>query len=258
MKKIFATFLLFFFSIVSVDAAIIGGIKKNEELKNFNQIIDSSTGKGISKAKVSVPALKFVTITDDNGRFELNANITAPTILSVQKEGYKPFSLTLSETGRMPLIIGIEKNEIGNISIETEMIHLGDNNYSVNSANAHDFVSKSIGAFYTKDFKIPNTAGKNVFLNIGSIIGIDTLDARNIGQSKVRNSYASAPEIYCNGNRICELRLNGDNQSVEIPKGIIKENAINSITIKAGKNLFQTAYIDYDDIEFTNISIDIK
>lgn len=258
MKRILSVLFIMIFIALEGNAAVTGGVQKNEELKNFSQIIDSQTGKGIPKAKVSAPALKFVTITDENGRFELNAKIKAPTILSVQKDGYKPFSLTINETGKTPLIIGIEKTELGNISIETEMIHLGDNNYSINSANAEDFTSKAIGAFYSKDFLIPTFSSKDVILTIGSIIGIDTLSAKNAGQSKVRTSFASAPEVYCNGNKICEIHLNGDNQKIKIPKNLIKPNQKNSITIKAGKNLFQTAYIDYDDIEFTNISVDIQ
>lgn len=258
MKKFLSVLFIMIFIALEGNAAVTGGVQKNEELKNFNQIIDSQTGKGIPKAKISAPALKFVTITDDNGRFELNAKIKAPTILSVQKDGYKPFSLTINETGKTPLIIGIEKTELGNISIETDMIHLGDNNYSINSANAEDFTSKAVGAFYSKDFFIPSFSSKDVILTIGSIIGIDTLAAKNSGQSKVRTSFASAPEVYCNGNKICEIHLNGDNQKIKIPKNLIKPNQKNSITIKAGKNLFQTAYIDYDDIEFTNISIDIR
>ena len=259
MHKIFASILITFSIIISAHAAVKGGIQKNEELKDFNQIIDAKTGQGIPNAKVSAPALKFVTITDEDGRFDLNAKINAPTILSVQKDGYKPFSLTINELGKKPLIIGIEKNVQGNISIETDMIHLGDNSYSMNSANASDFAAKAEGAFYSKDFTIPKLkSNETVKLTIGSIIGIDTLLAINSGQSNVKTTYASPPEIYCNGNKICELNINGDNQKINIPKAIIKQGQKNTVTIKAGKNLFQTAYIDYDDIEFTNISIEIQ
>ena len=244
---------------MTANSAVTGGVQKNEELKNFNQIIDSKTGKGIPQAKVSAPALKFKTITDNEGRFNLNANINAPTILSVQKDGYKPFSITINQNGDKPLIIGIEKTEAGSLSVETDMIHLGDNSFSMNSANAYDFSSQSSGAFYSKDFKIPKLSHEqNAFLTIGSIIGIDTINAIQAGQSNVKTTYASPPEIYCNGNKICELKINGDNQQIEIPKGVLKQGQKNNITIKSGRNLFQSAYIDYDDIEFTNISVEIR
>lgn len=259
MYKFFTAIFLSLTIVLNANAAVKGGVQKNEELKNYNQIIDSKTGKGIPKAKVSAPALKFVTITDNDGKFNLNANINAPTILSVQKDGYKPFSITIGEAGKKPLIIGIEKTDVGNIVIETDMIHLGDNSYSMNSANASDFSVKAVGAFYSKDFIIPKlTQNQNAILTIGSIIGIDTLVAINAGQSRVQTTYASPPEIYCNGNKICELNINGDNQQIPLPKGVLKQGQKNTITIKAGKNVFQTAYIDYDDIEFTNIAVDIK
>ncbi len=259
MFRIFAILLLSVSISLNANAAVKGGIQKNEDIKNYNQIIDSKTGKGIPDAKVTAPALKFVTITDSEGRFDLNAKINAPTILSVQKDGYKPFSMTINKSDREPLIIGIEKTAAKDIIVETDMIHLGDNSYSINSANASDFASKSIGAFYSKDFNIPKFGSKQTaYLTIGSIIGIDTLMARQAGQSKVQTTFASPAEIYCNGNKICELQINGDNQQIPLPKGVIKQGEKNTVTIKAGKNLFQTAYIDYDDIEFTNLSVEIK
>ncbi|MGN0005248.1 MAG: carboxypeptidase-like regulatory domain-containing protein [Candidatus Gastranaerophilaceae bacterium] len=259
MYKIILTVLLSFFLILDVNAAVKGGVQKLEDLKNYNQIIDSNTGKGIPQANVSVPALKFKTMTDEDGRFDLNAKINAPTILSVQKDGYKPFSLTIDKGRNEPLIIGIEKSAPRDIVIETDMIHLGDNSYSMNSANASDFGAKAVGAFYSKDFDIPKlNTSETAYLVIGSIIGIDTLRAIQAGQSRVQTTYASPPEIYCNGNKICELMLNGDNQKIELPKGLIKQGQKNSITLKAGKNMLQTAYIDYDDIEFTNLSVEIK
>lgn len=258
-KKIIISIIIMTCSAMCSQAAVVGGVEKNEELKDFNQIIDSNTGKGIPKAKVTAPALKFVTVTDEEGRFNLNAKIDGPTILSVQKDGYKPFSMTIERNQDKPLIIGIEKSVMQDIVIETDMIHLGDNSYSMNSANAYDFATKSIGAFYSKDFFIPKfKSNENAFLIIGSIIGIDTLAARDAGQSRVYSTYSSPPEIYCNGNKICEIKINGDNHKIQIPPALVKQGQNNTITIKAGKNLFQTAYIDYDDIEFTNISVEIK
>ena len=72
--------------------------------------------------------------------------------------------------------------------------------------------------------------------------------AQKIGQSHAINAYASPPEVYFNGNKVAEIQINGDNQEVSLPKGLIKEGRENNITIKAGKNLFQHNYTDYDDI----------
>ena len=54
---------------------------------------------------------------------------------------------------------------------------------------------------------------------------------------------------------IAEIQINGDNQKIKLPKQLIRWNQNNEIVIKAGRNLMQTAYVDYDDIEFMNLSV---
>ena len=44
-----------------------------------------------------------------------------------------------------------------------------------------------------------------------------------------------------------------DEQKIRIPPALINKNQVNEVTIKTGRNLMQTAYIDYDDIEFMNL-----
>ena len=53
-----------------------------------------------------------------------------------------------------------------------------------------------------------------------------------------------------------KLNINGDNQEILIPRNLIKRD--NEVTVRTGKNLFQHAYIDYDDIELTNIRIETR
>ena len=45
-------------------------------------------------------------------------------------------------------------------------------------------------------------------------------------------------------------------QKIRIPDALIRKNQVNEITIKTGRNLMQTAYIDYDDIEFMNLFVE--
>ena len=54
-----------------------------------------------------------------------------------------------------------------------------------------------------------------------------------------------------------EIKINGDNQKIRLPNNLIRWNRNNEIVIKAGVNLMQTAYIDYDDFEFMNVSIQV-
>ena len=223
-----------------------------------NVVIDKSTNKGIGGAKVYIPKLHYSTTTDENGVFQLNTNIDGTSILAVEKENYRPFSMTVDKlTSSAPLTLAVEKTNANDIVIDKDMYHLGDDNYSDLSANAGQFNLKSAGPFYTKLFDIKNIdISKTVYFVIGSIIGIDTALARSMGQNQITNSYASPPEVFFNGNKIAEIELNGDNQKIKLPRGLIRVHDKNEITIKTGRNMLQTAYVDYDDIEFMNLSIE--
>ena len=241
------------------NATINGNVEK-QGIGEFNQVVDSQTGNPIGSADITLPSKGYSTKTDSNGRFTLGAKVDAPSIMSVQKDGYKPFSLTVDRQSlAKPIVVGIEKTSPHDIIIDKSMYHIGDDNYSSNSANASEFTVKAIGPFYTKVFNIKNIpASEDVYLIIGSVIGIDTKMARDMGQSNVKTAYAAPPQVFFNGTMIAELNLNGDNQQIKIPSSVIKQNAENQLTIKAGKNLFQYAYIDYDDIELMNLFIETK
>ena len=104
-------------------------------------------------------------------------------------------------------------------------------------------------------FTLNNSSlSRPVYLVIGSIIGIDTAMARGIGQNRITNSYASPPEVYLNGNKIAEIKINGDGQKIKLPNNLLRQK--NELTIKTGVNLMQTAYVDYDDIEIMNLYIE--
>lgn len=259
MKAVLTIVMIFIGMLSAFSEPITGGVEKVGQGEG-NVVIDANDGNPISKAKVSVPGKNITVFTDDQGRFSLNVKISGPTILSVEKEGYRPFSLTINEKSlEKPMVIGIEQSNPKNLVIENDIFHIGDDSYSQNSANAGDFKVKAIGPFYTKSFKIqPFGPNEQPTLVIGSIIGIDTLMSMQIGQSKVKAAYASPPEVYLNGSKIAEIQINGDNQQIKLPKELIKQGKANEITIKSGKNLFQHAYVDYDDVEFMNLFIDMK
>jgi len=257
MRKILVIFLLLI-SLPVFSKTISGEVKK-ETRADKNRVYDVINNEPVSGAVVKLPSHHYSTVTDNDGVFKLETKIEAPTIMSVQKDGYKPFSMSLNSTGKEPLVIGIEKTTPQDIIIETDVIHLGDNTFSENSANAYDFSLKSMGPFYTKDFHLPHfQSDDNIYLSIGSIIGIDTIQARAMGQSGVRTSYSSPPEIFCNGNKIAEIKINGDNQKINIPRSVINGMDIINITIKTGRNLYKKTDIDFDDIEFTNLLIEVK
>ncbi len=257
MKKIFVILVLIF-GLPSFSKTITGEIKKDLR-KDVNQVYDSNSNTPIEGVVIKIPSKNYITRTKKDGTFKLETQINSPTIMSLEKSGYKPFSMTIDSQPKNPISIGIEKTTPKDIIVETNMIHIGDDSFSERSANAYDFSLNSNGSFYTKDFTIkylkPNEQLK---LSIGSIIGIDTIEAQRIGQSRVLTAYSSPPELYFNGNKIAEIKINGDNQKINIPKELIKENQNNNVTIKTGRNLYKTTSIDYDDIEFTNLLLEIQ
>ncbi len=235
-------------------AAIEGGVAKSGA---GNSVIDLDSGDPVAGAKVSLPKQGYSTYTDGSGAFELGARVNNQTVLSVEKEGYRPYSMTIDKnTASKPIVMGIEKSNPTDIVLDVGLFHLGDDNFSDNSAGAGNFRAKSVGPFYTKAFKIGAAAltAEN-YLIIGSVIGLDTMMARSMGQNKILHSYSSPAEIFFNGNKIGELHINGDSQRVKLPKNLIRPDNANEITVKTGKNLMQTSYVDYDDIEVMNISV---
>lgn len=260
MKKSIFLISLALFSILSlpVSATVVeGGVYESYQQK-YNKIIDKNTKMPVSGAKIEIPQAGFSTYTDGQGKFAIPENINGTSILSVQKQNYKPFSFTISDGGSShPLTLGIEKSDKFDISIDSKICHLGDNNYSALSANASQFRLSSVGPVYRKYVYVPQyVKTRPAYLVIGSIIGIDTALARGIGQNNITNAFATPPAIYFNGRKIAEIKINGDHQRIKIPETLIRPNQNNEVKITAGVNLMQTAYIDYDDIEFMNISIE--
>ena len=236
-----------------------GGVTKVGQ-EQSNRVIDSKTKMGVESAKISMPQKNYHTYTDSNGNFELpDIKITQPTLLNVEKEGYRPFSITINnnESLNSPMKIEIAQSEALDITLDSEIIHLGDDNFSKNSASAGKFRLKSSGPSYSKNFIMTDNAKKSTnYLVIGSICGLDTKLAKSMGQNKIRSgAYSTPAEVYFNNQKIGELKINGDGQQIKIPNTLIKSDSKNSITIKTGHNTLARDHFDYDDIELMNISI---
>lgn len=260
MRKFFITLIITFMINLPACCSIVQGGVEKLGMVGSNRVVDSATNSPISGAKISLPQENYKTYTDANGNFSLDANINRQTVMSVEKAGYKPFTMTVNQnTTSHSIILGIEKSTPHDITIDTGMFHLGDNSYSDLSANAGQFQVKTIGPYFSKKISIPTIApGTKVTLIIGSIIGIDTLMAKTMGQNKINHAYASPTEVYFNGNKVADIQVNGDGQKIKIPYTLVKQNQLNEITVKTGRNLTQTAYVDYDDIEIANLSVETK
>ncbi len=258
-RRVLSFLLVIFLSMQISYSAITGGVEKSGS-DSSNRVIDSKTKSPVPNARITIPQLRYSTKTDNDGRFFLDAQVHGPNILGVEKDGYRPYSLTIDDaTLGKPLQLSIEKTTPKDITLETDLIHIGDDNYSDSSAHAGEFRAKAVGTYYSKSFTLkPLATNESAYLVVGSVIGIDTLLAVQLGQSHARNAYASPPEIYFNGQKLTELKCNGDGFKIKLPPSLIRANQPNEITLRCGKNLFQRAYTDYDDIEFMNLSIEVE
>lgn len=260
MKRLFLTILICLITTTYAQATVMqGGISQSQTITNTHKVIDKTTKLPIPNAKITIPSQNYTTYSNQKGEFQLKNPVYQPTFLSVEKQNYKPFSVTISKNNtQSPMMLSIEKSNTFDIKIDSDLCHLGDNNFSGYSANAGEFKGRAIGPVYKKNFYISrNNLTRQNYLVIGSIIGVDTAIARGMGQNKISNSFASPPSVYLNGVKIAEIKVNGDNQKIKLPSNLIRWNQNNEITIKAGINLMQTAYIDYDDFEFMNVSVQV-
>ncbi len=259
MKRVLAiAFIILLNMGISFADVISGKVRQDEKLYAQNQVVDAESGKPIDKARVSIPKQRFETYSDKDGKFELNTKIDSTTVLSVEKEGFRPYSLTIDKNSlNQPLKLGIERSKSGDIQLEAHLFHLGDDVFADTSANSGEFRIKSAGTFFTKRFKMSSLSQKEeAILVIGTVIGLDTKLAKEMGQNKITHVYSSPAEIIFNGQKIGELNINGDNQEIIIPRNLIRSD--NEVTVRTGRNLFQHAYIDYDDIELANLRIETR
>lgn len=250
--------LLWAFCLIVYGFELNGGIAK-QEIYKMNTIVDKVSGFAISDAVVAVPNKGYKTQSDGSGKFELPPNLSPPFVLSVKKKGYQPFSLTVRSYGNVPFHLQISKSAANKIAIEADTFHLGDNSYSESSANAGDFRVRSSGVFYQKPIFVKALdSGENVILTLGSLIGVDTQEAKRLHQTSVIDAYSSPVKVFFNGREVGHFKINGDNQKISIPKTFIRQNAKNIIKIVAGINQIQTEYTDYDDFEFTNLFLEYR
>ena len=258
MNKFLYTLFLFCVLTSISYAEVITGRVDEYATNNNNKIIDSKTKNAIPNAKITIPELNYTTYSDSDGFFRLNADIKDKTVLFVERDGYKVFSLTVDNNVlKTPLKLGIEKSSPFDLQISSEIIHLGDNMFSTNSANSSDFKLNAHGESYRQTFKMPALSpSSDVVVRIGTVIGLDTKKAKEAGQNRIHSAYSSTMTVKVNSAKIGTVELNGDNVELLIPKSVLKDT--NELVITTGQNLFQTQYLDYDDCELANIRIETK
>ena len=258
---IYTIFALFIICSKVLCSPLTGVVEKENFYQNkLNRIVDNLSGNPVKNARVSIPSRGISTVTDSNGYFKMDADINGPVILSVNAEGYRPFSLTATrEMFGKPFTLGISKQKLNEIVIDSSLYHLGDDSFSESSANADDFKLGSAGPSITKRFYVSALKpGQQAFIRIGSIIGLDTETAKSLRQNKIKFAASSPAQVYVNSQKIGELKINGDNQSIYFSTGLLRENAQNEVRIETGRNLSRYDYVDYDDIEIMNLILEMR
>lgn len=254
-----AVFFALLFHAPCLGQALVGEISKEDFLKNAARVIDYDTKMPVSGALITIPAENKAAFSDNNGSFQLMSQ-AKEVILMIKKDGYRPYSVTVSsnELGRN-LKFELQKSKAMEIIVADNLIRLGDNSFSTDSANAVQFQSQAKGPSIEKGFQVNDIAADTrVYITFGSIIGVDTQEAKRLKQNNLRTSSSSPVEVFINKTKIGEIKINGDNQKMPVPKQFLKPNAENIITIKTGVNLDQHEYVDYDDIEIANLVVDIE
>lgn len=281
MKSIFRIVVVFFFVAISSNMVfaeqlqtegfkkqlppLTGGIRENSYLDSSQNkdttgyLKDSLTGKPVDGATVSVPDKGISTTSGTDGSFYLDMRgKSGDFILSVKKQGYLPFALSAKETDLyQPFTLHLEQLQ-GEIVIDSNIHHLGDNNFSVKSANATSFQLPSEGPVYMKEFYVESLPSKGMVLKIGTIVGLDTMASRELGQSAI-SAFSSPLSIYVNSVKIAEIAINEDNKTIPIHRGVLKPHSKNLLVFQTGVNQVtaMTGMLDYDDIEFMNLFLEI-
>jgi hypothetical protein len=249
---------------------------------NSGVVVDKATGKPLAGVEVSLPDEGITVRTDAQGRFQLPRS-TAGKILTAKASQYAPAAVTNQQGKNFEL--QLEKLSPRLQVIDDELHHLGDGNYSASSANASDFRLRNQGYRYIRTFALTQLPQGDMSLRVGSLIGLDTNQAMQAGQSSLNQSQPDGLKIFLNGQLINQIYLNGDNILVPLPRWLLRAGA-NQLAIETprkvtnsgtgfsdsgggiigllqsfgiGRNLGMNAgidVVDYDDIEFAHLVLE--
>jgi hypothetical protein len=252
------------------------------------QVIDRQTGQPLSNVEVAIPGAGISVRTDSQGRFQLPDNVPTDQILVAKLENYLPYSqTTTSQSG--PLQVELDRwNQNATLVLETDVVHLGDDAYSANSAAANQFRLRTQGRELIRSFQLDRMPTSSPILRIGSLIGLDTPEAARAGQTRVAEADMSPLVVVLNGIQVQTIPLAGNNIEVPLPINQLRQG-LNTVTLQTGKTFHPSfagsgaqvpvniplfggslrigipvgkvpqsaSQADYDDIELANVVIDL-
>ena len=226
------------------------------------KILDETTGQGIGGVDVWIPKMGYHQVSNDRGVVKLPVRPSHSSIARFKVDGYAPKTLTLgtAKLEGLPNTEGqfqvqLKKSET-TVIIDDAIRHLGDGTYAPNSAGSYKFRQQAQGPVLTKKFRLNGSIeSSHVILTVGSVVGLDTIDAHYAGQSRFHKS-SSPMVVTLNGSVVGYIKTNGDGTQFVIPKHQLSLNGVNTLAIHTGYHRPDGVRIDYDDMEFMLLTLD--
>jgi hypothetical protein len=218
------------------------------------EVRDAHTRQPIPDAEVTLPDSGYSVKTDRQGHYQIPRNLgQAPIIMSIQKPGYAPFSVSISHHSPPRFSVYLERHA-QMLVLDDRLRHLGDNSYSHISSNAGQFRKPTDGPALRYRFSLDGmTVGTRPTLYIGSIIGLDTPMAHLISRNPMDVS-TSPLVVRLNGTMIAQVQVNGDGQRLDLPRHLLHETGFNILELETGSHLVDEGErLDYDDMELMHL-----
>ena len=245
------------------------------------RVVDSQTGQPLSDVEVAIPGAGVSVRTDAQGRFQLPDNVPSDQILVAKLENYLPYSQA-TQSGSDSLELELDRwDRSTTLVLETDVVRLGDNQYSAQSAAAGQFRLPPQGYQLVRTFELGRLPNTSPTLKIGTLIGLDTPQAVRAGQSRVPYADMSPFSVSLNGQPVTTIALGGNDISVPLPLPLLRPG-INTLTLQTGQTVHAgrdrssvsipllggiigvrvpsssgSGRLDYDDIQLTNIVVDL-
>ncbi len=251
------------------------------------RVVDRATGQPLGGVEVAIPEAGVSVVTDRQGRFQLPDQVPSDQILVARLEDYLPYSQTTRQ-GSQPLEVELERwDQETTLVLESDLVRLGDNAYSPDSAAAGEFRLPAQGRELTRTFDLRQLPFQPPTLRIGSLIGLDTPEAVRAGQSRIPYADMTPMVIQLNGSQVATIALAGDQISVSLPIDRL-QIGLNTVTLQTGQTYHDGfnqgqvripvnipvlggglriqvpvggsqggGRVDYDDVQLANVVIDL-
>ncbi|GAB4210999.1 MAG: dockerin type I domain-containing protein [Synechococcales cyanobacterium] len=197
------------------------------------RVVDRASGQPLANVEVAIPGAGISVRSDDQGRFQLPASIPQDQILVAKLDNYLPYSQTTD--GELSLNVMLDRwDQTKTLVLQSDVVHLGDDRYSPDSAGADQFRLRTQGTELVRSFTVTRPPTRDPLLRIGSLIGLDTAAAVRAGQSRIRGADMSPMRVFLNGTPVGSIELGGNNLSVSLPRSLVQMGQ-NTVTLRTGE-----------------------